>query len=247
MSCLTMVKGFNYLVRCDDFLENIVVRLRPPGESMSKIAKGSAQFKMGISQPAQLEQWLNDNPNAKGLAFVGRSNVGKSSLINTLFGRKTARTSKTPGRTREVNIFEFKLEGDNEETFFLFDLPGYGHADVNKLMSQRWEELMGLFFNKMPSRVLLLNLQDSRHPQQKTDLHFQDFIINFNHEAFLIFNKIDKLKTQKDRAKLEKQKPAIFAATPFFKQIYFVSAENSKGVPQLEDALVNYLLRVNLV
>lgn len=214
---------------------------------MSKIAKGSAQFKMGISQPAQLEEWLDSNPKARGLAFVGRSNVGKSSLINTLFGKKTARTSKTPGRTREVNIFEFKLEGNEEDSFFLFDLPGYGHADVNRQMSERWEELMGLFFHKMPDNVLLLNLQDARHPQQKTDLHFQDFIVNYNHDAILVFNKIDKLKTQKDRSKLEKQKPAIFKATPFFKQIYFVSAENSKGVDPMEDALTAYLLNANLV
>lgn len=209
---------------------------------MSRIAKGSAQFKMGISQPSQLNEWLDQNGEARGLAFVGRSNVGKSSLINTLFGKKTARTSKTPGRTREVNIFEFKLEGDQENTFHLFDLPGYGHADVNRQMSQRWEELMSLFFEKMPMNVLLLNLQDARHPQQKTDLQFQDFILNFNHDAFLVFNKIDKLKKQKDRAILEKQKPEIYKQTPFFKQIYFLSAESGKGVPQLEDSLTSYLL-----
>lgn len=208
---------------------------------MAKIKKGSAQFKMGISQPAQLEEWLDTHQDAIGLAFVGRSNVGKSSLINCLFGKKTARTSKTPGRTREVNIFEFVLEGNEEKSFFLFDLPGYGHADVNRLMSERWEALMGLFFEKMSKTVLLLNLQDSRHPQQNTDLDFQDFILNYSHDSFLVFNKIDKLKTQKDRAALDKKKPAIFKATPFYKQIYFVSAEKSTGVPVLEDALTFYL------
>lgn len=216
---------------------------------MTKIKKGSPQFKMGISQPAQLEEWLDSHKDAIGLAFVGRSNVGKSSLINCLFGKKTARTSKTPGRTREVNIFEFSLEGqgEDEKPFFLFDLPGYGHADVNRQMSERWEALMGLFFEKMPKSVLLLNLQDSRHPQQSADLEFQDFIINFDHDSFLVFNKIDKLKTQKDRSILEKQKPGIFKATPFFKQIHFVSAESSKGVPPLEDALTNYLEHATLL
>lgn len=209
---------------------------------MSNIQKGSAAFKMGISQPVQLEGWLNDNQGIRGLAFVGRSNVGKSSLINTLFGKKTARTSKTPGRTREVNIFEFKLEGKPEDNFFLFDLPGYGHADVNRAMSERWEELMGLFFNKMPKGVLLLNLQDSRHPQQSADLQFQDFIYNFRHPALLVFNKMDKLKTQKERSLLEKKKPAIFEATPFFKQIFFLSAQSGKGIPQLETSLTSYLL-----
>lgn len=209
---------------------------------MGQIVKGSASFKMGISQPTQLSEWLDQNQHIRGLAFVGRSNVGKSSLINTLFGKKTARTSKTPGRTREVNIFDFRLEQNAENSFFLFDLPGYGHADVNKQMSQRWDELMGLFFNKMPPGVLLLNLQDSRHPQQKADFQFQDFIVNYDHDALLVFNKIDKLKTQKERSVLEKQKPGIYAATPFFKQIYFLSAESGKGVPALEGALASHLL-----
>lgn len=216
---------------------------------MAKIQKGSPEFKMGISQPSQLEEWLDSHQDAIGLGFVGRSNVGKSSLINCLFGKKTARTSKTPGRTREVNIFEFKLEGQgpDEKPFFLFDLPGYGHADVNRQMTERWEALMSLFFEKMPKSVLLLNLQDARHPQQTADLRFQDFILNFNHDSFLIFNKMDKLKTQKDRSILEKQKPGIFKATPFFKQIYFVSAESSKGVPVLEDALTYYLEHATLL
>jgi GTP-binding protein len=216
---------------------------------MAKIKKGSPEFKMGISQPAQLEEWLDSHKDAIGLAFLGRSNVGKSSLINCLFGKKTARTSKTPGRTREVNIFEFVLEGqgEDEKPFFLFDLPGYGHADVNRLMSERWEALMGLFFEKMPKSVMLLNLQDSRHPQQSADLEFQDFIVNYDHDSFLVFNKLDKLKTQKDRAILEKQKPGIFKATPFFKQIHFVSAEKGTGVPVLEDALTNHLEHATLL
>ena len=69
----------------------------------------SADFKMGISVVAQFEDWLSKNKEAIGVAFVGRSNVGKSSMINALFGGKTARVSKTPGRTREINIFEFEL------------------------------------------------------------------------------------------------------------------------------------------
>ena len=114
-------------------------------------------------------------------------------------------------------------------------------------MSERWEALMGLFFEKMPKSVMLLNLQDSRHPQQSADLEFQDFIVNYDHDSFLVFNKMDKLKTQKDRAILEKQKPGIFKATPFFKQIHFVSAEKGTGVPVLEDALTNHLEHATLL
>ena len=80
----------------------------------------SADFKMGISSLEQFEQWLAANPDIIGVSFVGRSNVGKSSMINALFGSKTARVSKTPGRTREINIFEFELSFDNKKTDLLY-------------------------------------------------------------------------------------------------------------------------------
>ena len=108
-----------------------------------KIAKGSATFRYGFSKPEQLISWLQENPDAIGLSFIGRSNVGKSSLINSLFGKSTARISKTPGRTREVNIFTFSLsnEGKTDENIpplFLFDLPGYGYAEVSKEVHKNW-------------------------------------------------------------------------------------------------------------
>ena len=105
-----------------------------------QIKPHTANFLMGISDPAQFEDWLNKNPNIIGVSFVGRSNVGKSSIINALFGSKTARVSKTPGRTREINIFEFELGLDGKKCqlpkFVLINLPGYGHAEVSKEMSK---------------------------------------------------------------------------------------------------------------
>lgn len=105
---------------------------------------------MGISDIAQFETWLSEHRDIIGVSFVGRSNVGKSSMINALFGSKTARVSKTPGRTREINIFEFELNLNGKKStlqpFYLIDLPGYGHAEVSKEMSKNWNELMGIFF-----------------------------------------------------------------------------------------------------
>src|SRR5690606_35939086 len=102
------------------------------------IQKGKTEFLMGIDTVEQLQQWLNEHSFANGIAFIGRSNVGRSSLINALFGKTTARVSKTPGRTRQVNIFDFTVEDPETkllEHFFLFDVPGYGHAEVSKQMT----------------------------------------------------------------------------------------------------------------
>lgn len=206
----------------------------------------SAQFLMGISDVAQFEEWLSKNQDAIGVSFVGRSNVGKSSMINALFGNKTARVSKTPGRTREINIFEFELNFNGKKCdmpkFFLIDLPGYGFADVSKEMSKNWNELMGAFFAEVSESMLLLNLQDARHPDQDADRQFYDFIKRYTRKTILVFNKIDKLKTQKERNVLEKLKPILSKDYKWIRQMYFASAESKKGVPQIEEAIMTHFL-----
>lgn len=206
----------------------------------------TAQFKMGISDINQFEQWLVDNKDIIGVAFVGRSNVGKSSIINSLFGSKTARVSKTPGRTREINIFQFELSLNGKkcdmQPFFLIDLPGYGYAEVSKEMQKNWDQLMGAFFAHSSDSLLIVNLQDSRHPNQKVDKDFYDFITQFEKNSILVFNKIDKLKTQKERSALEKLKPMLSKEYKWIRQMYFASAESKKGIPQVEDAIITHFL-----
>ena len=206
----------------------------------------SAQFLMGISDVNQFEEWLAKNQDAIGVSFVGRSNVGKSSMINALFGNKTARVSKTPGRTREINIFEFELNLNGKKTdmqkFFLIDLPGYGHAEVSKEMSKNWNELMGAFFAQVSESMLLLNLQDARHPDQDADRQFYDFIKRYTRKTILVFNKIDKLKTQKERNVLEKLKPILSKDYKWIRQMYFGSAHSKKGIPQIEEAIITHFL-----
>ncbi|MBP9679805.1 MAG: ribosome biogenesis GTP-binding protein YsxC [Bacteriovorax sp.] len=211
-----------------------------------QIKPHTANFLMGISDPAQFEDWLNKNPNIIGVSFVGRSNVGKSSIINALFGSKTARVSKTPGRTREINIFEFELGLDGKKCqlpkFVLIDLPGYGHAEVSKEMSKNWDQLMGAFFSHLSSGMMLVNLQDARHPNQEADKGFHQFLKSFTRNAILVFNKMDKLKTQKERAALEKLKPSLSKEYKWIRQMYFVSAETKKGLSQVEEAITAHLL-----
>jgi GTP-binding protein len=210
-----------------------------------EIRKGSAQFKLGLDKFEQVEHLFEMNPEMIGVAFVGRSNVGKSSLIKSLFGRKTAKTSKTPGRTREINVFTFLLNrGENEEAlpFFLFDLPGYGHAEVSKQMIKNWQQMMGTFFDGLPQSVAIINIQDARHPDQKVDQQFHQFLENSSHFTAVAFNKVDKFKKQKEKAALEKKKKELFARYTWVKQIHFVSAENAIGLPQLEQAIGAYCL-----
>lgn len=206
----------------------------------------SAQFKMGISNASQLSEWLSTNPEMIGVSFVGRSNVGKSSIINSLFGAKTARVSKTPGRTREINIFEFELSHNGKKSelpsFYLIDLPGYGFAEVSKEMSKNWDQLMSAFFAHLSPSMMIINLQDARHPDQESDQQFHQFLKNFTRNAILLFNKIDKLKTQKERAELEKLKPKLSKDYKWIRQMYFVSAETKKGLPQVEEAIIAHLL-----
>lgn len=211
-----------------------------------EIIRGSANFRFGMSNPEQLQSWLEENQQVTGFGFVGRSNVGKSSLINALFGKKVARTSNTPGRTREINIFEFEI-GDGgdivDQKFWLFDLPGYGYAQVNKEMSRKWEVLMGLFFTNLPENVNLINIQDARHPNQKADKEFHQYLKNFDTSTTLVFNKMDKLKKQKDKAALNKLKPQLFKEYKWVKDIHFVSAESGEGLQGLHDSMIAHLLQ----
>jgi len=203
-----------------------------------EIIKGSAKFIRGFDDAGSFLEWITKNTNIRGLAFVGRSNTGKSTTINKIFGKSTARVSKTPGRTRQINIFEFKMS-DVDETFYLFDLPGYGHAQVSKEMLKNWRRLMETFFMNAPRGMTMVNIQDARHPNQKADQAFYDYFKNFALDVMLAFNKMDKLRTQKEKASIKK------AALEFKKvrQIHFISAEKGTGVDALTQALVASLLR----
>ncbi len=173
-----------------------------------KIIPGEIEFLTSFASPSQvltIEPLFKDYPAP--LAFCGRSNVGKSSLINAAFSRKIAHFSKTPGRTQAVNIFRYQIKkvDGSRQAMLALDLPGHGHAEVPDFVRKNWQELMPALFNLLPSSTLLLSLMDARHPFKESEKDFLHYIHPFKIETMIVFTKWDKLKTQKDRADFEKK------------------------------------------
>jgi GTP-binding protein len=122
------------------------------------------------------------------IAFAGRSNVGKSSLLNNLTRRRAlAKVSATPGKTRLINVFLIN------DAFHLIDLPGYGYAQVDKGEKRRWGEMMEGYFSKSYSLKLTLHLVDIRHPPTKDDLTMNTFLRSSGLNFYVIATKLDKI------------------------------------------------------
>ena len=125
------------------------------------------------------------------VAFAGRSNVGKSSLLNRLIHRKKfARVSNTPGRTREINFF--KVNGN----FVLVDLPGYGYARISKEKRAEWRPMIEGFMKHSPELRGIVLLLDARHDPTNDDIQMLDFLSELGVPAIIVLTKIDKLSTK---------------------------------------------------
>lgn len=162
------------------------------------------------------------------IAFAGRSNVGKSSLLNALTGRKSlARTSNTPGRTRELNFFQMT------PGLRLVDLPGYGYARVSKTEVSAWTELLKSYLAGRPNLRRALLLVDSRHGLKPSDLEMMDMFDEAAVVYQIILTKIDKLSSGKAEAVKKSVEKAIVrrpAAHPF---VVMTSSEKKTGIAQL--------------
>ena len=136
------------------------------------------------------------------IAFAGRSNVGKSSILNKLCGRKAlAKVSQTPGKTATINFF---LAGDA----YLVDLPGYGYAKVSKSERERWSELIGGYFNQDRNFALVCSLVDIRHPTSALDENMVGFLQEAELPFCIVLTKADKLSAQRcnqQRTAIKKQ------------------------------------------
>jgi GTP-binding protein len=132
-------------------------------------------------------------PTLPEIAFLGRSNVGKSSVINSLVGTKLARTSSTPGRTRSINFFEIRWPGKPRPELIFADLPGYGYAKISREISQEWPKFIEPYLNDRPTLGLCIVLVDVNVPPQQSDRQLLDFLQASDHEFLLVATKSDRL------------------------------------------------------
>ena len=152
----------------------------------------NAEFQFACGTSEQLPQ--STKPE---IIFAGKSNVGKSSLINKLTGRKSlARISSKPGKTGTINFY-------NVDNFHLVDLPGYGYAKVSKLEKERWSELMEGYFAQERAFCLVVQLLDMRHKPTQDDFGMINFLYENGFPYIVVLTKMDKLK------KSEKEKNLI--------------------------------------
>jgi GTP-binding protein len=132
-------------------------------------------------------------PTLPEVAFLGRSNVGKSSVINTLVDSKLARTSSTPGRTRSINFFEVRWPGKPRPEVIFADLPGYGYAKISREISQEWPRFIEPYLNNRSTLALCLALVDVNVPPQESDRQLLDFLNASSRDFVVIATKSDRL------------------------------------------------------
>ena len=179
----------------------------------------TARYEASYGTIAQLPK-----PTTPEVSFVGRSNVGKSSLLNRLLGRKQlARVSSIPGKTANINFFD--VDGVK-----FVDLPGYGYAKVSHAEKQRWADLIGGYFEQERSFNLVISLVDIRHEAQKLDLQMVDFLTEAELPFVVALTKADKITRNK-------QNQAAAALRSSFglmqEQIIITSSETGLGIDEL--------------
>jgi GTP-binding protein len=137
------------------------------------------------------------------VAFLGRSNVGKSSVINSLLGAKLAKTSSTPGRTRSINFFELRWAGKPRPELIFTDLPGYGYAKISREISSQWPSFIEPYLEHRRSLALCLVLVDVNVPPQENDKQLLAFLTSGRRPFLLVGTKSDRLSSNQLRNSLQ--------------------------------------------
>jgi GTP-binding protein len=182
-----------------------------------------ARFLAAATDPAHFPA-----PSLPEVAFLGRSNVGKSSVINTLVGAKLARTSSTPGRTRSINFFEVRWPGKPRPEVIFADLPGYGYAKLARETTEEWPKFIEPYLNDRSTLSLCLALVDVNVPAQASDRQLLSFLSASGRDFLLIATKTDKLSNNQLRDALR----GLTEAYPTARVIPF-SAKTGAGQNEL--------------
>ena len=141
-------------------------------------------------------------PSAPEIAFLGRSNVGKSSLINSLVENKVAKTSNTPGRTQTINFFDLRRPGKPHPEFFFVDLPGYGYAKVPKDLSSQWSRFIDPYLKLRPSLALCVALVDASIAPQPLDIQLLAWLRHHQRPYLVVATKSDRVSSNRLRKAL---------------------------------------------
>lgn len=180
-------------------------------------------------------------PDRPEFAFIGRSNVGKSSLINMLCkNNKLAKTSSAPGKTQLINHFEIESSNKQNQGFkkwYLVDLPGYGFAKVAQSSRRRWEQMIENYLRKRENLINVFVLIDSRHKPQKLDLEFISQLDKWEIPFSLVFTKTDKEKPAVVANNIQAFFDTLRTTWQFLPQHFITSAEKHQG----RDEILNFI------
>lgn len=173
-------------------------------------------------------EWQCPKDGRPEYAFIGRSNVGKSSLINMLSGRKAiAKVSNTPGKTQTINFFDVDL------SWYLVDLPGYGYAKISKNKRRKWEQMIDRYLVERRSLVCTFVLLDSRHPLQDVDLEFINRLGEFRIPFSIVYTKTDKLKPSQIETHVQRIQDELLKYWETLPDQFITSSEKRVGREEL--------------
>lgn len=173
------------------------------------------------SYPSEAKCPITEQPE---YAFIGRSNVGKSSLINTLLGRnELARTSKKPGKTQLLNFYHI------ENAWYLVDLPGYGYAKVSKSSRRKWLQMVQGYLKNRPNLICTFLLIDANVPPQEKDMEFIDYLGLKGIPFVIVYTKTDRLKEEILESNIETFRSAMLKTWESMPQEFISSSVNKKG------------------
>ncbi|MBS2097124.1 ribosome biogenesis GTP-binding protein YihA/YsxC [Carboxylicivirga linearis] len=168
-------------------------------------------------------------PNKPEYAFIGRSNVGKSSLINKLCKRKAlAKTSSTPGKTQLINHFTI-----NNDQWYLVDLPGYGYAKVSKKLRSGFSKIILDYIGNRENMMCLFVLIDSRLPAQKADVDFMNLMVENGIPISIIFTKTDKLNQKQYAENMKAYEQELLKLWEELPPVFYSSAVNGEGTDEI--------------